>query len=724
MKDYKEKNAFTLVELLVAISIMSIILVIAIPSIGAIQKRNANKRYKNYGETLVSSGKLYTDSNNIDMFGYEQDGCFDIQFEKLLEKNLVKDIDYKDVTCADGSQKRTFIRVKKLDGQYKYQLSMYCVDGKGNMTYSDLMKDKEPICAGEKSYLGPEIVVSPDKTNGYLSENETYKVSITVKDDDGLLENNEVDYAWCKNSDCSDVSSYTKISFKNKRDVNKASEKIKRPKGDGVYYLKVRPTKVIDVFNNVTSSEAKIYGPYKFDTTPPVVTVIAYRRSANGGKEGNLVGQATLGSKQLLADKKYRITGSMGSNYTNNYAGWLNKTNFPNGIYYEINYSDNIEVETETWKENKTGHNSATAAAKVLDGRTDNKNLKSKSGTVIEYFKDDGYRKGQIVVTDVGGNYVTVDLEAYLDLTLPTKPGISNPSNGNWTNKDFSLVLTSADSMSGIKKYQYAYTNKVWYDYANSNNTKFTTPLFNQERNENAYIRSMDAAGNYSPENSTPIKIDKTKPTCKVTDNTTVSGGRQDGLEYRVTCSDNLSGIKTCDGKVSTISDYVNQKSGKTFQVVDNTGNVGSCGVEIKKQYSVRTCNTCGRCKGAGCQKYKSCAHADCGTKSCNCTSKCVRWGCYSTAGALQYETSYDCSAKCSFAIVKCTKTKQSCGTCNKTCETSACGCKTYKESCPTCGCSKWNGYGDWSDSNTCGSTKENNNKCEKKVRWVISRAY
>ena len=595
---FHKKKGFTLVELIVSISIMSIVIVLAIPSIGAITERNSKKRYQNYAKTLLSSAKLYTDSYNIDMFGYEKDGCYQINFSQMEEKKLAKDIDYKEVTCADKEEKKTYVLVKKLDGNIKYQLSIRCVDESNKEeVYRELIDDASAICAGTKSYEGPKISVSPESTNGYLSENETYKVSITVSDVDGLLENNEVEYFWCSDSNCNNVVTSGRIKYENKRETPSASRKVKRPKGDGVYYLKVRPVKVVDVFNNGITQETKVYGPYKFDTTPPVVTVVAYRRSGSGSKEGTAVGQATLGTKQLLADKKYKITGSLGSNYSNNYSGWLNKTNYPNGIYYEITYNDNVEVETESWKENKTGHKSATAAAKVLDGRTGSRNLKSKSGTVGEYFKDDGYRKGQILVTDIAGNYVTVDLDAYLDLTLPTKPVISNPTNGNWTNRDFSLTLTSTDAMSGIKKYQFAYANKVWNDYANSSSTSFVTTPFSQERNENTYIRSMDVAGNYSQESSTPIRIDKVAPRC-TTSTTNPSGWTNANVTVTKGCADDQGAFNSqctlTTHETKVISSNATTYTFGGYTIRDVAGNTRTCPAATVNVYVDKIAPSCG----------------------------------------------------------------------------------------------------------------------------------
>ncbi len=572
----RSKRGFTLVELIVAVSIMSIIVILAIPSIGAIQKRNALKRYENYGETVLTSGKLYTDSNEIDMFGYDSDGCYDISFEKMFYKKLLKDIDYKDVTCADNETKKTFVRVKKLDGNIRYQLSIRCIDGSNKEVYYEPIKN--PICAGEKSHEGPKVVVSPKNTSGvYKSENESYKVSITVKDDDGLLENNELQYSWCKTANCSDVTSYTTLRFENKRDVKSASKKIKRPKGDGVYYLKIHPTVVVDVFNNATHDDA-IYGPYNFDTTPPIVIVNAY---VNGTQ--TKVTAAVISSRKVKGKEDNLIAYQTGNINYNDYQKlysnkWANKANFPSGIYYEVTYKDDDAyklgvkgsgIKSIVWKENESDK---TTGGEVKGNTKLPINANGKSGAALN---KDGHRKGQITVTDNAGNYVVVNVEAYIDLTLPGCK--SSGGKDEWinaaSNPGYRTVTgTCSDAMSGCVD------KTVKYDYKDDINTTTAGPQKNVK----------DYAGN---ENSCPndqiVKIDKTAPTCTSNANYTSKSAKgwlnasdKNGkVTVSATCSDPgayASGCKSVPNSLVYSTDMNEKISPGT--VYDNANNSTKCG--------------------------------------------------------------------------------------------------------------------------------------------------
>ena len=64
-------KGFTMVELLVAMAIMGLLVIMAFPTIRAVQTNNTNTKYQEYGNAAVSAAKLYTDSYADDMFNYE-----------------------------------------------------------------------------------------------------------------------------------------------------------------------------------------------------------------------------------------------------------------------------------------------------------------------------------------------------------------------------------------------------------------------------------------------------------------------------------------------------------------------------------------------------------------------------------------------------------------------------------------------------------------------------
>ena len=88
MNKYKNKG-FTLVELLIAIVIMGIIVILALPSLRSFLTKNEEKEYMTLRNSIISAAKLYTDSSNEDMFGSNNSGCVMLTYNQLKAKDLI-----------------------------------------------------------------------------------------------------------------------------------------------------------------------------------------------------------------------------------------------------------------------------------------------------------------------------------------------------------------------------------------------------------------------------------------------------------------------------------------------------------------------------------------------------------------------------------------------------------------------------------------------------------
>lgn len=100
-----------------------------------------------------------------------------------------------------------------------------------------------------------------------------------------------------------------------------------------------------------------------------------------------------------------------------------------------------------------------------------------------------------------------------LDRDAPANVGVNNPRT-SCTNENFSVTLSGTDTISGIAGWAYSYDNSNYITYAGSADmASFTTTQFSTERNQTAYFRACDRAGNCSYTN-TNICIDKTPPKC------------------------------------------------------------------------------------------------------------------------------------------------------------------------------------------------------------------
>lgn len=123
----------------------------------------------------------------------------------------------------------------------------------------------------------------------------------------------------------------------------------------------------------------------------------------------------------------------------------------------------------------------------------------------------DEYVSPGVVYDNVGHSTICPVQRVRMD-TIPKKPTISNPTNGNWVNYNFSLQVKTESPSDLIGYWQYSYDQKEWITYSNSATNNFTTTPFSKERNQNVYIRVCSKYGSCSEVASTRIRIDKTPP--------------------------------------------------------------------------------------------------------------------------------------------------------------------------------------------------------------------
>ncbi len=79
----RNNKGFTLVELLVTISILGIVSVMAMPIIRNIVEANNMKKFITYKDSVESSAKLYVDSYAEDLFGKRNSGCTYVTYDQM-----------------------------------------------------------------------------------------------------------------------------------------------------------------------------------------------------------------------------------------------------------------------------------------------------------------------------------------------------------------------------------------------------------------------------------------------------------------------------------------------------------------------------------------------------------------------------------------------------------------------------------------------------------------
>lgn len=120
----KNNRGFTLVELLITIVILGIITGLSIPLIRNIQFQNDQKKYKVYGQAMVSAARLYRDNYDEDLFGHKKSGCALVKLDQLIKKELMKD--YHDKNNISCNYDESMVRIVKVNKQYGYSYQLYC----------------------------------------------------------------------------------------------------------------------------------------------------------------------------------------------------------------------------------------------------------------------------------------------------------------------------------------------------------------------------------------------------------------------------------------------------------------------------------------------------------------------------------------------------------------------------------------------------------------------
>ncbi len=201
----------------------------------------------------------------------------------------------------------------------------------------------------------------------------------------------------------------------------------------------------------------------------------------------------------------------------------------------------------------------------------------------------DSTKIANIDMKDKEGNAGVCKVNVYLDVDPPSKPVISNQYDNKWTNKDYTIKISSKDEHSGIAYFEYRYPNSSqtakdgtpenqWHRWDNSSreagdSTPFETTKFSTERDEIVEVRACDKAGNCSEAATTKIRIDKTKPTVISVNNPYANtwfnkalyDANNNAYVITITTKDNLSGI--------SYHQYKYPNSTNTWEEYDNSGN-------------------------------------------------------------------------------------------------------------------------------------------------------
>lgn len=260
----KNKNGFTLVELLVVITIMGIITVLALPGVQQLQARNRDKKFEAYSNRLENAGKLYVDSNSSDMFGISGNGCYDISYQNLYTKSLIKNYATEGINCDSD---KTFVHVERNNGKYTYDVSLYCKKD-DKVIYEHLVEKCSEASMTDLPTIHFDYI--NDGGNDDWSKSKHLTIKLTARD--GFNNNTSIRYGWTTDNGTI-PSNLEEHNFKNAFGETELTLELDISNLDDEYYFFIDGDNVIDTRGHFSAdfwSPAKL----KFDKTAPASPIL------------------------------------------------------------------------------------------------------------------------------------------------------------------------------------------------------------------------------------------------------------------------------------------------------------------------------------------------------------------------------------------------------------------------------------------------------------------
>ena len=529
-KKLKNRNGFTLIELIAVIAILGIILLLALPQVSKIQQANKNRKYEAYEMSMERGAKLYTDSNARDMFGNNNSGCVTIPYSTLKSSNVIKDFSDSDITCSHDSE--SYVRIRKINDDYRYDIALICRQD-GEVVYKQEI-DTTFTCTNSPDTEVPIIEASPSSKSDWVKP-EDLSVTIKISDASGLNKNASIKYYWVNTAGVKVGKEYT-YNYNNKEGVTKVSYKI--PKKNvvdvtGEYYLVIEPYRtttangIQDVLGNdrVTGEQ---FGTYKIDNTKPSCGVADGAKTTWTNTDFTITQYCSDGESGCVKEsysKKFTTSTTTHTFTIKDNAG--NETTCPTQQVYIstkpnkptiynptnenwVNYSFTLTVSTTTsssvigyWQysyDNSTWTTYANSATNNFV--TTNFSQERNQLAYIRVCTKAG------VCSDSATTYIRIDkTKPSLTYSLTNDTTGANYVSGTWSRNGVYRDLYPSDAASGVKEVQYNNDGDGWYNEPNLSHYWIHT-----EMNRTSKYRVVDNAGNISDEVTISYKLDWTPP--------------------------------------------------------------------------------------------------------------------------------------------------------------------------------------------------------------------
>ena len=527
----EKRKAFTLIELMGVLVIIGILTVILVPVINNTIKNNKQELYDNQLKMIrLAAQNLATDNTYILP---EEDGE-----EIYITLGQLRAMGYAEGTIIDPLTNKNFpdnliVMIIKKGNDYDYVINL---DGDVTIVDSDIQVAKPSrkyINKGTNSFY--IITVKPDsETEEEKNKNTLGYYTNIGKENIKLLGVGETDEKVRYKLDGSNgLYKLTVLGGEKEGDLYFSLNNIKNYEG-----------KEIDVSttNNDINSNKKII----VDNTAPQISFTTNGTSVWAKSVATKIQVTDNNGNDALDDSTYKYVYSLSNKEEQDLTSTYNLSdevikNKDDGEYYLVARACDKAGNCKTEVSNKflvdntpptcnwSGENTTwtqNAQTITLTG-IDNHKMNSSKTTYTKTYNQSGIELStdnlSSEIEDEAGNVTkcSKDVNVYYDTKKPVITSVDNPTNGNWVNYNFSVKLNTTENGSGLKNVYYSYTsNAGWIEEnATINGNIVTSTSFEAERNQVAYFKVCDGAGNCSDQNSTQIRIDKTAPSVSKIEN-------------------------------------------------------------------------------------------------------------------------------------------------------------------------------------------------------------
>ncbi len=508
-KNSKTKG-FTLVELLVTIVLLGVVMVVAIPRVSRWISRSQTESRETMEQTLLMAARSYGEENSSSLPKAIGDSTY-ITAKELKKSSYLKDdlVDYKNNSCMNDSTVMVYKSnkgytytpflycegdtvpaqivpekpsigitftdelgnpidpTKEEDASKNVSIARVDIDIKGNsagtlnldgysysisVQFDDTAEDKyvEIYNSGSINIGDSSSIKVRKSLSEFVDITTLTKVRVIVKANNVAGGTNEFSldssYKDYEGPRCGDTSGEPGVNSWD-HTVKKRTISVQCIDGNGsgcvrdtfvkTFYEEM-DTGIITIEDNAGNKTNCVVRVH-IDWTAPTVTMKTYKRNADGSK-GEEVASITASdsdNNKTLSSYKY----GYGT------ASWLNKANYPYGVYYEVTATDVFTSVDGVWSENPANKKEKDAGVNNLTTKYNhNFSASPVNGFVLNA---DGWRLGTYVVSDLGGNKAKISVKAPLDRK---DPGCTSSGGSTaWGKNPVVLKGTCSDEISGCK---------------------------------------------------------------------------------------------------------------------------------------------------------------------------------------------------------------------------------------------------------------------------------